>query len=177
MPTRYEVICYDCGYAFQQTGKSRSTVCPKCHHQLDFIDYTIDKEWSESLKTAGTIRITRQGIIKAGELVGAHIILKGEVKGGTVRALQRLELCPACTFAEEHVTGQDLCIGQGVELTLKRKHTFRHVEIHGTLKAVFKSTGLVSIAATGLMQGEIDGTRLAVETGGGLKGAFRFVPA
>jgi hypothetical protein len=49
MPTRHEVVCYECGFFFQMTGRPKSTFCPKCKANLTFSDLSIETAWSESL--------------------------------------------------------------------------------------------------------------------------------
>ncbi len=169
MPTKYEVVCYECGYSFQQTGRTQSTQCLKCRTRLDFIDYTIESEWSETLKTAGSVHITADAVVSGGSIIGGNILLEGTVTGGKVEALKKLELAAGAVFPEGEVIGHDLKIPAGADFTFKRKIHHRDVEIFGRLKAKLYAAGVVTIHAEATLQGEVHGAHLVVEEGGGLK--------
>ncbi len=176
MPTKRFVVCYECEFEFQVVGKAGSTLCPKCRTSLEMIDYTIDSEWTDTLKTAGTITLAPEGVLKSGELVGQTVILKGRVEEGTLRALGRLEVHPDAKFPESLVEAVDLTIVEGATVTMRRKGTYRNVEVAGTLKAKIVAEGEVIIRAGGFIQGSVTAQRLTVEEGGGLKGQMKIEP-
>jgi len=170
MPTKYEIICYDCGFSFLQTGRMKSAMCPQCKAMLNFIDYTIDQEWRDSLKTAGTVKITANGVVKSGVIIAGNVVMAGRIEGGEINALHQLHLKPDGQFTEAFITCKDLLLDAGIKLVLKKKFEFRHVEVAGDLKASFKASGLVAIKATGVIRGDVEAARLSIEEGGGLLG-------
>jgi len=176
LPTKYEVVCYECGYSFQQAGRFKTTRCPKCRHDLEFVDYTIDKEWTDSIRTAGKVHLTTDAILKAGDILAGDIVLDGKISGGTATATRRLEIGPSGIFPEDAVKAQDLQINLGATVTLKRKAEFRNIDIAGTLKAKLYPSGTTHIRAGGLLHGEFHGNSLVIEEGGGLKGKIKLVP-
>lgn len=167
-PTRYPIRCYDCGYEFQLTVRAQSTYCPKCRIMLDLVNYTIDGEWNDTLKTAGAIRITANGVVKSGKIMANDITLEGRLEGGTLEACRLLEVGPGSVFTEDAVSARDLRVGAGAQVVFKRKATFRDVEVLGFLKANLHASGLVSVRSGGFLRGRVRGPRLAVEEGGGL---------
>jgi hypothetical protein len=170
LPTKYEVTCYECGFTFEQTGRSQNTQCLKCRTMLDFIDYTIDSEWTDSLRTAGKIRITPNGVIQSGELIGGEVFLEGKVEADAhVHAHQWMNLGASASFKEGSVSWQDLRVPEEASFNFRKQIDCRHVEVAGKLKAKLKISGLAHVKATGCLEGSLDGARLAVDEGGGLK--------
>lgn len=173
LPTKHEIRCYECGYEFQLTGRTPTTHCPKCRKMLEIKEYTIDGEWSETVRTAGAIHVTGTAVISEGELIATDIILEGQLDGGVLKAYRWLELGASATFAEKDVSGRDLRVAAGAEVVLRRKATYTNVELHGVLKAKLHASGKVTIKSTGFLQGELHAAHLCVEEGGGLKAKVR----
>lgn len=177
MPTRHEIVCYECGFFFQITGRPKSTFCPKCKANLTFADHTIETEWTEPLKTAGVITIGPSGIVKDGEMIATDIIIEGRVEGGVLNASRFLEIRPGAGVREESLKSRDLRIAPGAELKLLSATEYRNVEIGGSLNADLKASGFVCVRSGGFFKGNLQGARLQVEEGGGLSGRFSIQPA
>jgi hypothetical protein len=168
LPTKHEIICYECGYAFQSTGHVHNLRCSKCKKLLDQADYTIDTECREPVRTTGNIRLAASGVLISGALVGRDVTLAGRIEGGTVKANRRLELEAGAVFDPDLLTAPDLKIGCGLSLTLKGKKMYRHVEVCGELDAQLAASGVVTVRAGGHLKGLLLGHHLVVEEGGGL---------
>ncbi|MBN1269279.1 MAG: polymer-forming cytoskeletal protein [Kiritimatiellae bacterium] len=177
LPTKHEIVCYECDYVFHLTGRAQSTFCPKCRAVLDLIDYTIEDEWTETLKTAGKITLAVKGVLKSGELYANDIVICGTVEAGTVHAVRRLEIGPGAVFPEDNVTARDVTVAPGAAVTLKQKAHFRNVEVAGELKAKIYASGVVSVRPGGCLQGEVHSEHLVVDDGGGLKAKMFIEPA
>jgi cytoskeletal protein CcmA (bactofilin family) len=173
VPVKHHIECYECGYKFQVHGRATTTHCPKCRVLLDFKDYLIDSEWMETVKTAGTVRLTATGVLKSGDLIGAEVIIEGIIEGGRARALRIIELGAGAIFSEKAVSAPDLRIAPGAEFKFKQDARYRNVEIFGTLHAKLESTGLIIVKPGGLLEGEVQAQHLVVEEGGGLKANLR----
>jgi cytoskeletal protein CcmA (bactofilin family) len=143
---------------------------------LDFKDHLIDSEWVETIKTAGTIRLTATGVLKSGDLIGAEVIIEGIIEGGRARALRTIELGAGAIFSEKAVSAPDLRIAPGAEFKFKQDTKYRNVEIFGTLHAKLESTGIITVRPGGLLSGEVQAQHLVVEDGGGLKAMLRIAP-
>jgi cytoskeletal protein CcmA (bactofilin family) len=176
LPVKHLIECYECGYKFQVHGRATTTHCPKCRVLLDFKDYLIDSEWVETIKTAGTIRLTATGVLKNGDLIGAEVIIEGIIEGGRARALRTIELGAGAIFSEKAVSAPDLRIAPGAEFKFKQEARYRNVEIFGTLQAKLESTGIIIVKPGGLLEGDIQAQHLVVEEGGGLKAMLRIAP-
>ena len=173
VPTKQFIECYECGYRFQLHGKAPKTNCNKCRATIDLSDHVIDKRWSGALKTAGAVRVTAEGVVEAGSIIANDFILEGAVQAGIVKAMRRLELRPGARFSEHNLKAADLVIAAGATIALMELAEYRDVEIAGTLRANVQATGLVTIHAGGLLEGELRGGHLVVQDGGGLKGAIQ----
>ena len=169
MPTRHEVVCYECGFFFQMTGRPKSTFCPKCKANLTFSDHSIETAWSESLKTAGSILIGPAGVVTAGEFIATDIIVEGRVEGGALMASRFLEVRAGATVTEQAMKSRDLRIAAGASVKLTSAAVYRNVDIAGRLRARLKASGTVNISASGCFEGELTGAHLTVEEGGGLR--------
>ena len=176
VPVKHLIECYECGYKFQTHGRVTSTHCPKCRVLLDLSDHTIDTEWVETIKTAGAIRLTPTGVLKNGDLIGADVIVEGIIEGGRVRALRTLELAAGAIFSEKSISAPDLRIGPGAEFKFKQTAKYRNVEVCGSLNTSLEVTGLVTVKAGGLLEGEVHAEHLVVEDGGGLKADLKIAP-
>lgn len=176
IPVKHHIECYECNYKFQMHGRATSSSCPKCRTLLDLADHTIDGEWVDTIKTAGTIRITPTGVLKSGNLIASEIILEGILEGGRVRALHVLELGAGAIFSEKNVTAPDLRIAAGAEFKFKQEVKYRNVEIAGMLRAKLTATGVVTVKPGGSLEGEVQTEHLIVEDGGGLKAKVRIGP-
>jgi cytoskeletal protein CcmA (bactofilin family) len=176
VPVKHHIECYECGYKFQVHGRATTTHCPKCRVLLDFKDHLIDSEWVETIKTAGTIRLTATGVLKSGDLIGAEVIIEGIIEGGRARALRTIELGAGAIFSEKAVSAPDLRIAPGAEFKFKQDTKYRNVEIFGTLHAKLESTGIITVRPGGLLSGEVQAQHLVVEDGGGLKAMLRIAP-
>ena len=69
LPSRHELICYSCGYAFVVTGALNKVFCAKCREQLETGDHSIEGEWKQDIRTVGKVHV-KQGAT----VVGATII-------------------------------------------------------------------------------------------------------
>jgi cytoskeletal protein CcmA (bactofilin family) len=176
VPVKHQIDCYECGYKFQVHGRVTNTHCPKCRALLDLSDHVIDTEWVDTIKTAGTIRLTPTGILKNGDLIGADVILEGIIEGGRARALRTLELGAGAIFSERAVSGPDLRIASGADFKFKQEAKYHNVEVHGTFRARLEATGVVTIKPGGLLEGEVHTEHLVVEDGGGLNADLRIGP-
>ena len=176
VPVKHSIECYECNYKFQVHGRATTTHCPKCRVLLDFKDHLIDSEWVETIKTAGTIRLTATGVLKSGDLIGAEVIIEGIIEGGRARALRTIELGAGAIFSEKAVSAPDLRIAPGAEFKFKQEARYRNVEIFGALHAKLESTGIITVRPGGLLSGEIQAQHLVVEDGGGLKAMLRIAP-
>ena len=176
MPVKHLIECYECGYKFQMHGRATSTHCPKCRALLDLTDHTVDTEWSETIKTAGTIRLAPSGVLKGGDLVGADVIVEGIIEGGRARALHTLELGAGAIFSEKAISAPSLRIASGAQFTFKQAAKYRDVEIFGSLNAKLDAKGVITVKAGGLLEGDIQAEHLIVEDGGGLKAALHVAP-
>ena len=176
LPTRHAIRCYGCSYEFTLTARSPKTYCPKCRTLLEWKDYLIQEEWMEPVKTAGTIRLGPQGVLKAGLLIATDVILEGQVEGGDIEAYRWLEVGPGASYNPLHMKALSLRIAAGAEVKLKGKVSFRDVDVLGLLDARLQATGLVTVRAGGLLTGELEGPHLAVEEGGGLRASLKIVP-
>ena len=176
VPVKHPIDCYECGYKFQVHGRATTTHCPKCRALLDLSDHVIDTEWVDTIKTAGTIRLTSTGVLKNGDLIGADVILEGIIEGGRARALRTLELGAGAIFSEKAVSGPDLRIGSGADFNFKQDAKYRNVEVLGTFRARLEATGMITVRPGGLLEGEVRTEHLVVEDGGGLIGQLHVGP-
>jgi len=176
LPTRHAIRCYECGYEFTLTARSPKTYCPKCRTILEWKDVLIQGEWSEPVKTAGTIRVGPQGVVKTGLLIATDIIFEGRLEGGDLEAFRWLEVGPGAVYDPLHMKALSLRVAAGAEVKLKGKAGFRDVDILGRLEARLQATGLVTVRAGGLLAGEMEGSHLVVEEGGGLRARLKIVP-
>lgn len=168
LPPKNEIHCYECGYAFQQTGRLTTLLCPKCRKKLDQADYTIESECTESVRTTGNIRLAAGAVLKSGALVARDIVLAGKVEGGTVKAHRRLTIEAGASFDPDLLSAQELSVEAGATFEFSGKRNFRSLEIGGEVEGDVVVSGLIHVRAGGHLKGRVQGAHLRVEEGGGL---------
>jgi len=168
IPVKYEIVCYECAYTFTLTGRLQDTICPKCHALLDGSDHTIDREWTGTIKTIGTIELKPEGALKGGEFIARNVIIAGHAEEGIIQAYQRLALGAGATFDVARIRMKDLVIRKDGKFTITSKFTCRNLEVEGELKAKVFIEGIVRIRRGGFLRGEVYTPHLVVEEGGGL---------
>jgi cytoskeletal protein CcmA (bactofilin family) len=169
VPLRHEIVCYQCGYAFVLQGRVCKPLCPKCREFLDATDHVIDAEWSQDVKTVGTVDIRPEGVVRGARIVGRDIILAGNARDGALRAFRWLELKPGADFDFGRVEARDLRVRRGASLVLTQAVSCRNLELEGEVRAAVSATDCVTIRAGGMLVGEVRCPHLVVEEGGGLE--------
>jgi cytoskeletal protein CcmA (bactofilin family) len=169
VPLRHEIVCYQCGYAFVLQGRIEKPLCPKCREFLDATDRVIEAEWSQNVKTVGTVDIRAHAVVRGAEIVGRDIILAGDAREGALHAFRCLELRPGADFDFGHVAARDLRVRAGASLVLTQVVSCRNLELEGEVRAAVSATDCVTIRAGGMLVGEVRCPHLVVEEGGGLK--------
>jgi len=92
LPTRHELICYSCGYAFVVTGRLDKVICPKCRTQLETGDKHIDGAWSGNLKTVGRVYINSGATVTSSSIVAMDIRVAGICRNTRLEPTRHLEL-------------------------------------------------------------------------------------
>ena len=169
VPVRYEVVCYECEYAFQVSGQIHETTCPKCRARLKGGDYVIDKEWFQPIRTTGNVQFLPGAVLRGVDVTAKDISLAGSAEHGGLHACRRLELWPGARFDITKLRVKDLVVRRGARFILAQAIRCRNVEVEGELNAIIFAEGLVTLRSGGLLAGEIDCARLFVEEGGGLE--------
>lgn len=141
------------------------TYCPKCRTTLDLAGYTIDAASNETLKTLGTIRITRRGSVSGAHLLATTIDLSGRIKDSLAQAFDALIVRPGADFVRKEVVSSDLHVDTGADVKLNDDAAYRNVEISGRLQARLFATGVVTIRAGAVFSGTIIAGHLVVEEG------------
>ncbi len=169
LPPKHKLVCFECSYKFEITGKIESIDCPRCRVPISLRDVVIDGEWSEDIKTGGTVTITANGIIKDCEVIAKQVFLAGKVSGASINAYQRLKLNPGGVYDSESIEAKALDVSAGFELELDDCEFFSEVDISGSLRATDLTVeSLLTVRCSGSLSGKAKSRRLVVEEGGGL---------
>lgn len=170
LPPKHRLVCFECGYKFEITGHTESIQCPKCRVEISLRDVTIDKNWTESIKTGGSIEIKKGAVIKGGELIAKNVLLNGRLEGGSINAYNRLIVQADGVYDEERIEAMDLLIEPDATVKIKNTAHFENLHISGTLSAKKVCVAeLISVGRGALLSGTFEAKRLQLEEGGGLK--------
>jgi hypothetical protein len=176
MPSRHEIICYDCGFMFEQTGQVRSAFCPKCRKNLEVGDYNItERGWSGSITTVGKVHVRPGSSLSGGVIRAGRVIMEGDAGTADIEIGGTLELKPGYVFDPARIRTRKLFVSKDVELALDNERTYRLVEVAGRLTGEVRSEKL-KVLKTGAFDGAFHGKGLIVEEGGGLTGSFYVSP-
>ncbi len=167
IPSRNNLVCFQCGYRFQLSGHTPHTLCPKCRTKIQLNDFPIAKTWTENMALhRGTIHILPEGRVIDGELIARHIILEGAVEGGTVQALETLEVRKGARLNEASLQASNLLICAFAEVCLSLDATYRNVTVYGSLLVKkLHVTGSLILLEDSEFIGELHGREVYVEEG------------
>src|SRR3989339_103219 len=118
IPKKHEITCYECDYFFMVSGRIQDTMCPKCHKNLKVYDQTINGEWTEPIRSIGTVELKEGAVLNGAEIRARDIILAGNAENGVIRAGRRLELCKGARFNIAKTRMKDLIVRKGGEFTI-----------------------------------------------------------
>lgn len=175
-PPRQDIFCYECGYAFTVTGRPHTIICPKCRHTLDQADYTLEGEYTASVKTTGAIRLAPGALLRGGTLIARDISLAGAMDGGAVKALRRLVLETGSVFEIERITAPELVVRAGVVVRFDGPRAFRRLEIEGEVEGDLEVSGLLVVKSCGSFLGRARAARMVVEEGAGVRAELAIFP-
>jgi cytoskeletal protein CcmA (bactofilin family) len=173
MPTRHEIVCYECGYAFTATGRLDKVFCAKCRTQLVTGSVQIEGNWSEDVKTVGRVEIQPRAVVTKATVTGTDIYIAGDVTDAILKPTRRLELADGAKLSINALRGQQLQICEGAELRYDAPLHCADIEIAGTLRADLYPSGTVTIKPGGCLAGSLHTAHLVVEEGGGLLADIR----
>lgn len=178
IPHRFDITCYACGYGFVIQGQLGKIFCPKCREQLNSADQTIEGEWQGDLQTIGTVHVSPGAVLKGGFITARQFVLAGTVEGTRITVHGCMNLREGGQLSDGHqCTMNDLQVERGGRFTIRDPLHCRHLTIEGDLKANVSTQGTVTIRTGGVLRGELHGSHLVVEEGGGLRARIEVRPA
>jgi cytoskeletal protein CcmA (bactofilin family) len=168
VPTKHEIVCYECGYRFTVAGKVRTLYCAKCRTILNQTDYVIDKHHDVSIVTAGIVTIKPEGIWAGGSLTARDVIIEGRHEEGSIKAYRRLEIGPGAVLQLDKIEAEDLLVRADAVVLAEAPRQYRDIEVFGELDGDLEATGIISVHAGGCLKGRIKAKHFKMEDGGGL---------
>ncbi len=177
LPTRHDLICYACGYAFVVTGRLDKVLCPKCKTWLETGDKHIDGAWSGNLKTVGRVYINSGATVSSSSIVATDIRVAGICRNTRLEPTRHLELDTGAQVELDKLSGQRLVIIEDAKLTFDEPLRCRSLEIRGELQADARPSEGGEIHPGGMFRGTLHAPRLIVHDGAGLKAHLHIAPA
>jgi cytoskeletal protein CcmA (bactofilin family) len=169
LPTRHDIVCYECGYEHTITGRIHNAFCPKCHQELETGDVVVEAETDRTIKTVGAVEVKAGGVLRNASVIASQLVLAGTVENSVVNIGDRLVIHKGAKVDLHQVKYRNLVIAAGAKFTYRKKISCRNVTIDGELRGKLHPSGVARIRAGGLLRGEIHSQHLIVEDGGGLK--------
>jgi len=169
MPTRHEIVCYECGYEHTVTGRIQNAFCPKCHEELETGDVVVDSETDRSIKTVGAVEVRPGAALRHANVTAGTLVLAGTVEDSVVSIGGCLEIRKGARLDLQEIKYRDLVVAGDAKFTSRKRIACRNLTVAGELSGKVHATGVARIRAGGLLRGEIHGEHLVVEDGGGLK--------
>lgn len=169
LPTRHELICYSCSYAFVVTGRLDKVLCPKCKTWLETGDKHIDGAWSGTLKTVGRVYINSGAVVTSSSIVATDIRVSGTCRNSRLEPTRHLELDTGAQVELDKLGGQRIVIIEGAALVLDETLRCRSLEVRGELQAEARPAELAILHPASFFRGTLHTPRLVVHEGAGLK--------
>ena len=176
VPTRHEVVCYVCSYAFVLTGQMTKVFCPKCRTQLETGDLIIDNKRTEDIKTMGIVRITQDGSIENATVIATDIIVAGDVTKADLQPSRAIEIDTGAMLDHEALKECNLVIRKEARVTFGPVITCANIDIKGEINARILCTGKTTIHPGSFFRGELTSSHLEVADGARLKAKLAITP-
>lgn len=181
MPSKNKITCYHCGHISEIVGKQTAAVCPapKCRERLDLTDTTVNAAaFRKNVTSAGDLVVNSRGEVTGGDITVNNVIVKGKIRGGTIKAMGQVRLHPGASVDLSCIEASDLIIIKGLELDTKNDlSSFDRIEVHGSLAGNIKPRGGLILHKTGTFTGSIQTSSLDIHDGGILKADLNLHPA
>lgn len=176
MPTRHEVVCYSCAYAFTITGNQSKVFCPKCRAQLETGDFVIDEEWTDDIRTMGVVQISSAGCVRGATIIATDIIIGGDATEATLEPTRAIILDTGAKLDLSQCDSRALVIREGARVVLDAILACDQLTIRGELTARVKVSGKAEILPAGFFRGELSGSQFTIHDGGGAKARVSISP-
>lgn len=176
LPTRHDLICYECGYRFVVTGRLDKVFCPKCKTQLETGDHVIEGNWSGSIKTVGNVFIQSGAVVTSAHIVAMDIGVAGVCRDSRLEPTRHLKLASGAQLALEVLAERDVVIVEESRIVLDEPLRCRSLDIHGELQADVYLADRASIQSTGRFHGSLHARNLRVYEGASLKARVHIAP-
>lgn len=175
IPTKTEIVCYECGYTFPIAGKVQTLYCPKCRTILEKGDVSITGDHSEPVKTTGRVVVEPEGRVRDTEIIAREIVVRGGVERAMLRGYQKVILDAGAKVPWGCLQTPLLVVAAGADHTYAEPVEAERVEIAGTFTATLRASR-VAVKAGGHLRGRVVTPHLSVEDGGGLTASLEVVP-
>jgi cytoskeletal protein CcmA (bactofilin family) len=176
LPSRHELVCYSCGYAFVVTGKLSKVFCSKCREELETGDHTIEGEWKKNIRTVGRVHVKSGAVVRDATIIATDIIVGGDCAQATLKPTRRVELDTGALLPPGLLDEHCVLVRAGARLSLDTPLRCSDLDIHGELQASAAPTGMVTIHAGGMFRGDLKAAHLTVHDGGGLSAKLHIQP-
>ncbi len=177
LPSRHELICYSCGYAFVIAGSLNKVFCPKCREKLETSDHNIDGMWKEDIRTVGRVHVLQGATVQGATLVATDIVIAGDCTQANLQPTRRIELNTGARVRPDVLDKHQVHVVVGARLMLDAPLRCNTLDIYGELQATAEPTGMVTIHPGGMFRGTLKAEHLVVHDGGGLSASLQIAPA
>ncbi len=177
LPTRHELICYGCSYAFVVTGRLDKVLCPKCKTWLETGDQHIDGSWSGTLRTVGRVYINSGASVTSARIIATDIRVAGACSNSRLEPTRHLELDTGARLELDQLSAQQVVIIAGARLVLDEPLRCRSLDIHGELQADVRVSERTCIHPDAMFRGTLHTPRLVVHDGAGIRAFLHVGPA
>jgi len=150
---------------------AQSTMCKRCSHHIDLLDYSFSVAVSRNFKTKGTFVIHPKGYVFNSEAIVGDAVIRGRFLGKLI-AERSLTIYSGAEIKGTFTAGR-LIIPAGNIFRWKEQLKLGSVEIAGELIADLRVQHSILVSSTGRLFGRIDAGGLTVEEGGVAVGETR----
>jgi len=174
LPPKYEILCYECGYAFTVTGRLHNVICAKCREQLEVGDFVITEEHTDPIRTIGAVTVKDGGVLRGTNVIARDLVLEGGIVEDThVRACGCVRFGERAFYKDASINTRDVLIDVEAEVAFRGSLMCRRLDVKGDVKGRLSCAEAMTVHPGGVIRGEVVTEHLIVQDGGGLKAKVR----
>lgn len=158
------VKCFACKAEVAVPLHAKSSTCQDCSTYINLENIEVSSTWSREIKTRGSVTIPKKGKAQGISITCHDLKVLGQASG-PISATGAVELITAGKLKIQGLKAETLTIGKKTELSLIGPAVANQIFVAGKVIGKLKAKGLVHLAPTAHVDGDIEMGSIQIEPG------------